>query len=186
MPPLPLPDPELADDAIRLRAPAAADVPAITEACQDPDIQHFTFVPVPYREEDARDWVGGAAERAGAGEALSLVIADGDDRSALLGTVGLLRPNWVQRTIEVGYWVAPWARGRGIAVRAVKLLAPWALRTLDVARVACDVDLDNAASRQVARRAGFVAEDVPLAPVIVKGRTWNLVSYSLRPEQVAL
>jgi len=185
MPPLPLPDPELADDAIRRRAPSAADVPAITDACQDPDIQHFTFVPVPYREEDARDWVEGAAERAGTGEALSLVIAGVDDRAALFGTVGLLRPNWVQRRIEIGYWVAPWARGRGIAVRAVKLLAPWALRTLDLARVACDVDVDNAVSRQVAQRAGFVAEDVSLAPIAVKGRTWNLVSYSLRPEHVA-
>jgi RimJ/RimL family protein N-acetyltransferase len=183
MPPFSLPDPELADDAIRLRAPAAADVPAITEACQDPDIQYFTFVPVPYGEQDARDWVDGAASRAAAGEALSLVIAD--DRAKLLGTVGLLRPDRGQRTIEIGYWVAPWARGRGLAVRAVKLLAPWALRTLDLARVACDVDVDNAASRRVAQRAGFVAEDVPLAPIVVKGRTWNLVSYSLRPAQVA-
>ena len=104
MPPLPLPDPELADDAIRLRAPTAADVPAITEACQDADIQHFTFVPVPYREEHARDWVGGAPARAAAGESLSLVIADTEDRTELLGTVGLLRPDWERRTIEIGYW----------------------------------------------------------------------------------
>jgi RimJ/RimL family protein N-acetyltransferase len=185
MPPLPLPDPELADDTIRLRAPTAADVPAITEACQDPAIQHFTFVPVPYREEDARDWVGGAPARAAAGENLSLVIANANDRAELLGTVGLLRPDWERRTIEIGYLIVPWARGRGLAVRAVKLLAPWALRTLDLARVACDVDVDNATSRRVAQRAGFVAEDVPLAPVVVKGRTWNLVSYSLRPEHVA-
>jgi RimJ/RimL family protein N-acetyltransferase len=179
MPPLSLPDPELADDTICLRAPSAADVPAITEACQDPDIQHFTFVPVPYREQDARDWVGGAAARAAAGQALSLVIADIDDRGQLLGTVGLLRPDWVRRTIEIGYWVAPWARGRGLAVGAVKLLAPWALRTLDLARVDCDVDVDNAASRQVVQRAGFVAHDPAPAPIMLKGRTWNLVSYRL-------
>jgi RimJ/RimL family protein N-acetyltransferase len=185
MPPLPLPDPELADDAIRLRAPSVSDVPAITEACQDSDIQHFTFVPVPYREEHARDWVEGAAAQAVVGEGLSLVIADVGDRDRLLGAAGLLRPDWLRRTIEIGYWVAPWARGRGVAVRAAKLLAPWALRTLDLTRVACDVDVDNAASRQVAERAGFVAEDVPLAPITVKGRTWNLVSYSLRPEQVS-
>jgi RimJ/RimL family protein N-acetyltransferase len=185
MPPLPLPDPELADDAIRLRAPCVADVPAITEACQDPDIQHFTFVPVPYREEHARDWVGSAPARAAAGEALNLVIADVEDRPTLLGTVSLLRPDWAQRTIEIGYLVAPWARGRGLAVRAVKLLAPWALRTLDLARVACDVDVANAASRHVAQRAGFVAEDARPAPITLKGRTWNLVSYSLRPEHGA-
>jgi RimJ/RimL family protein N-acetyltransferase len=185
MPPLLLPDPELADDAILLRAPSAADVPAITEACQDPDIQHFTFVPVPYCEQDACDWVDGAAARSAAGAALSLVIADGDDHAQLLGTVSLQRPDWVQHTIEIGYWVAPWARGRGLAVRAVKLLAPWALRKLDLARVACNVDVDNAVSRQVAQRAGFVAQDVSPAPIAVKGRTWNLVSYSLRPEHVA-
>jgi RimJ/RimL family protein N-acetyltransferase len=185
MPPLPLPDPELADDAIRLRVPTAADVPAITEACQDPAIQHFTFVPVPYREDDARDWIGGAPARAAAGEDLSFVIADGDDPAEVLGTVGLLRPDWERRTIEIGYLVVPWARGRGLAVRAVTLLAPWALRTLDLARVTCGVDADNAASRQVAQRAGFVAEDVPLGPVVVKGRTWNMVSYSLRSGHVA-
>jgi RimJ/RimL family protein N-acetyltransferase len=184
MPPLPLPDPELADDVIRLRAPADQDIPAITAACQDPDIQHYTFVPVPYSEEHARDWVDGAAARAAAGEALNLVIADAADRATLLGTVGLLRPDWVQRTIEIGYLVVPQARGHGYAVRAAKLLAPWALKTLDLARVACDVDVHNTASRQVAERAGFVAEDLPLAPVTIKGRTWNLVSYSLRPDQV--
>ena len=50
--------------------------------------------------------------------------------------------------------------------------------------MACDVDVDNAASRQVAQRAGFTAEDAAPAPITLKGRTWNMVSYSLRPEQV--
>ena len=76
MPPLPLPDPELADDAVRLRAPVDADVGAITEACQDPDIQHFTFVPSPYTEQDARAWVRGAPDHRAAGEAMNLMVTD--------------------------------------------------------------------------------------------------------------
>jgi RimJ/RimL family protein N-acetyltransferase len=67
---------------------------------------------------------------------------------------------------------------------AAKLLAPWALGKLRLQRVACDVDVDNAPSRSVARHAGFVVEDVPLAAVAGKGRTWRLVSYSLRPERL--
>jgi hypothetical protein len=64
MPPIPLPDPELADDAIRLRPPAPEDVDAITRACQDPDVQHFTFVPSPYRTAHARDWIAGVVRSA--------------------------------------------------------------------------------------------------------------------------
>ena len=184
MPPLPLPDPELADDAIRLRPPTDADVGAITAACQDPDIQHFTFVPVPYTEDDARAWIADAPAVRAEGSAMNLLAVDRDD-DAVLGAVGLLRPDWSARSIEVGYWVAPWARGRGVATRAVRLLAPWALTTLRLARVALDIDAPNAASRAVARRAGFTAEDGPPAPFETKGRTWMLVSYSLRPEHVA-
>jgi RimJ/RimL family protein N-acetyltransferase len=184
MPPLPLPDPELADDAIRLRPPTAADVGAIAAACQDPDIQHFTFVPVPYAEEDARAWVAAAPAVRGAGTALNLLAVDRAD-DTVLGAVGLLRPDRDARSVEIGYWVAPDARGRGVATRAVRLLAPWALDTLRLARVALDVDVPNAASRAVARRAGFTPEDAPPAPFETKGRTWMLVSYSLRPEHVA-
>jgi RimJ/RimL family protein N-acetyltransferase len=185
MPPLPLPDPELVDDVVRLRPPATTDVEAITAACQDPGIQHYTFVPVPYREADAHAWIASSTAQRDAGEALNLVVADAAD-GALLGAVGLHRPDTARRSIELGYWVAPWARGRGIAARAAGLLAPWALRTLRFARISCDVDVENTASRRTAERAGFVAEDVPRAPVEIKGRTWMLVSYSLRPEQLAL
>jgi RimJ/RimL family protein N-acetyltransferase len=49
--------PDLVDGDLRLRRPTEADVPAITTACQDPDIQRWTRVPSPYREEHARSYV---------------------------------------------------------------------------------------------------------------------------------
>jgi RimJ/RimL family protein N-acetyltransferase len=182
----PLPEPPLSDGVVSLRPPCAADVPAILEACQDPDIQHFTFIPVPYREEHARGWVDDAPAARARGEALSLAIADATDAGApLLGTVGLLRPDWTHRTAEIGYWVAPWARRRGAASRAAALLAPWAIRTLGLARIACDVDVANAASRRVAERAGFTHEGVLRSILEVKGRRWSLAAYSLIAEDLA-
>jgi RimJ/RimL family protein N-acetyltransferase len=55
----------------------------------------------------------------------------------------------------VGYWLLPEARGRGIARRAVELLADWAFSDLglDVLRVATEPG--NAASRRVAEGTGF-------------------------------
>jgi RimJ/RimL family protein N-acetyltransferase len=179
----PLPDPPLTDGAVLLRPPADPDVPAIHEACQDADIQHFTFVPVPYDLEHAREWVQGARAAREHGTALSLVIADVDD-GGLAGTVGLMRPDWGHRTAEIGYWVAPWARRNGMASRAAALLAPWAIRTLGFARIACDVDVDNLASQRVAERAGFTREGVLRSMLEVKGRRWTLAAYSLIAEDL--
>ncbi|MGH2801119.1 MAG: GNAT family N-acetyltransferase [Thermoleophilaceae bacterium] len=44
----------LSDGEIALRPFIEDDVPAITAACQDPEIPRWTLVPSPYTEEDAR------------------------------------------------------------------------------------------------------------------------------------
>ena len=184
MPPIPLPDPELRDDVVRLRAPHREDVEAIHAACQDPLIQHYTFVPVPYEPEHARTWVDSAAALRQAGDTLSLVVtrAGGDE---LQGTVGLLRPDWVHRSAEIGYWTAPAARGQGLTWRAVRLLARWAIPAVDLARVTCQVDTGNAASQRVAEKAGFVREGVLRSAIEAKGRRWSLVVHSLIAEDLA-
>jgi RimJ/RimL family protein N-acetyltransferase len=184
MPAIPLPQPELADDAIRLRAPQLSDVPAIAAACQDPLIQHFTFVPPAYTEAHARDWVGSGPRERERGEALSLVITPADGHDGLLGTVALLRPDWPHRAAEVGYWVAPSARGRGAATRAVRLLAPWAIRSLGLRRITAEIDVENEASQRVAERAGFTREGVLRSAIEAKGRRWSVAVHSLLPEDL--
>ncbi|MBI5105123.1 MAG: GNAT family N-acetyltransferase, partial [Solirubrobacterales bacterium] len=183
MPPLPLPDPELRDDAVRLRAPSPDDLPAMVAACQDPLIQRFTFVPVPYGEEDARAFLLGREAAREAGEALALAISpvDGDE---LLGMVGVQRFAWEHRTCDVGYWVAPAARGRGVAVRALRLLAPWVLRETGVRRIALAADVENRASQRLAERAGFVREGTVRSAIEVKGRRWTEALYSLVTEDL--
>lgn len=152
MRPLPLPQPALRDEAVALRPWREDDVPAIVEACRDPLVPRWTFVPSPYTEEHARAFVAAAEPQRLAGEALDLAIAAAaDDR--MLGAVGLLRPTGP--SIEVGYWTAPGARGRGVATRAVRLLTGWALRTLEVERVELLPFAGNRASMRVAVKAGF-------------------------------
>lgn len=183
VPPIPLPDPELTDDVVRLRPPAPSDVPALTEACQDPLIQRYTFVPSPYTEAHAAAWVGEAHGARQRGELLELVItpAAGDEP---VGTIGLMRRDRDHRTAEIGYWVAPWARGDGIAARALRLLAAWAIRTLGVARITCQIDVDNEASQRVAQRAGLAREGILRSAIQAKGRRWTLVVYSLIAEDL--
>jgi RimJ/RimL family protein N-acetyltransferase len=155
--PLPWPDPPLHDDVVALRPWTLDDVPWITAACQDPQIARYTRVPVPYTEADARAFVVGAEGARATGEALSLAVVDAGD-GAPLGSLGLQRFAWEHAKGEIGYWVAAEARGRGIATRATRLVAHWALDALELARVELLAATGNAASLGVAERAGFRRE----------------------------
>ncbi len=64
-----------------------------------------------------------------------------------------------EHRVEFGYWLAPQARGRGIATRALCLIAEWSLAQ-GLLRLELFTDPDNAASGAVARRAGFDFEGV--------------------------
>ncbi|MEW2390951.1 GNAT family protein [Streptomyces venezuelae] len=55
----------------------------------------------------------------------------------------------------VAYSVFPARRGHGIAPRAVRLLASWALHELGLRQVLLEADEDNAASIRVAEKCGF-------------------------------
>ncbi|NHN57432.1 GNAT family N-acetyltransferase [Calidifontibacter sp. DB0510] len=57
--------------------------------------------------------------------------------------------------VHLTYAVHPWARGRGVAVEAVRLISEVVRRECLGERVALRIDPDNAASQRVAQRAGF-------------------------------
>jgi len=158
---------------IALRAFVLDDVPAVTTACQDPLVARFTTVPTPYGEQHARDWILGQEERRLVGRALDLAVADAVS-SALLGAVGLGDIDWEHGRGEAGYWVAPEARGRGVATRALRLLTAWALGPpLGLARIQVTVDVANVPSVRTAERAGFV-RDGPPRLAERKGRRWEV------------
>lgn len=178
-----LPSTPLQDERFLLREPVAADAEEVYEACQDPAIQRYTFVPVPYERHHATDWFADMPRARDAGEALSLAIEDRTD-GAFCGMASLLRPDWEHRTVEVGYWVAPQARNRGAASLAARLLAHHALRDLGFARVHLHADVENAASMRAAERAGFLREGTARSAVEAKGRRWTLALYALLPEDL--
>jgi RimJ/RimL family protein N-acetyltransferase len=50
--------PTLSGPRVRLRPWRPDDVDAVTAACQDPEVQRWTRVPVPYARSDAEAFVG--------------------------------------------------------------------------------------------------------------------------------
>lgn len=149
-----LPDPWLlpGHDGVRLRLPQERDVPAITAACNDPDVQWFTRVPYPYTEDDARAYVRTASEQAAERRDVLVVVVDGDE--TLLGSVGL-SVDRRDHTGEVGYWFAPAGRGRGLAVAAVRAVVTFGIEARGVQMMHAVSATENPGSIAVLERAGF-------------------------------
>jgi RimJ/RimL family protein N-acetyltransferase len=147
---------ELRDSVVTLSTPAVADVDVIAALCQDPEIQWWTTVPSPYTRADAEhfvsEWViGGWAEDR---DCTWGIRVDGD----LVGMVGLrLQP---AASAEIGYWLGPGARGRGLLHRALVLVLDHAFARdgLDLERVEWQCYAGNWPSWRAAWRVGFRLE----------------------------
>jgi RimJ/RimL family protein N-acetyltransferase len=140
-----------------LDAPTEADADAITALCQDPGIQDWTTIPVPYSRADALHFVADAERGAADGSSLTWAIrVDG----ALVGMIGLERRP--AASAELGYWLGPGARGRGLMARAVAAVVDHAFAPepagLGLDRLVWHAYVGNWPSRRVAERAGFTIE----------------------------
>jgi len=173
-----VPEQRLTDGTVRLRPWRDADVRDLVEACRDPEIPRWTVVPTPYSAADARAFVAGQNERLTRGEAapFAVVGAEGGD---FLGSVEVTLLDRRSGRGEIGYWVAPWARRRGVALRAVSLVSAWALSDLDLERLELLVEPDNEPSQRVAEAAGFTREGILRSYRPMKGRRPDFVLYSL-------
>ena len=168
--------PTLTGPRVVLRPWRVDDVAAVTAACQDPEIQRWTQVPVPYEREHAQGFVGPIAESTLAdGGALFAVEERGS--GALAGSIGLFPPQ--DGVGEIGYWTVAGHRGRGYTAEAVRVLSDWAFAERGLHRVELHVDPANTGSRRVAERAGFLAEGVVRQRFRHRGRPADVVLYSL-------
>ncbi len=175
------PDPPLADDAVLLRLPRDADAAAIAAACTDPEIARWVPVPTPYTIDDAREFL--EIVDAGWANGASATFAIEDRASAqLAGMIGLDR-GVVSGRASVGYWLAPGARGRGLATRAVRLVAAWAFEDPLLERLELTTLVGNHASGHVALRAGFEREGILRRYLPFRERMVDAVMYAMLREE---
>jgi RimJ/RimL family protein N-acetyltransferase len=124
---------------------------------------------VPYTRADAewflRDHVPAEWAR---GHGASFAIADADD--AYVGAVDLRLTDPDGTEAEIGFLMAPWARGHGYATAAVRTVCAWGFDALGVERIVWMAYLGNDASRRVAEKAGFTIEGVGRAVCVQRGQ----------------
>lgn len=183
--PVPLDLPAIGDGVITLRPWAPGDARFLQEASADLPIQRYSmsrsqpFTSVEAREELRDD----ESYRLIADElgrpSGSLVIADAVTGAAL-GQCGI--DGWSHGDgAQIGYWLAPQARGRGFATRAVVRLTNW-LFDLGASRVVLTVAEDNQASIAVAQRAGLLLQGPTGEQSVWCGRRYAVLSFAVTAE----
>jgi RimJ/RimL family protein N-acetyltransferase len=156
--------------ALLLRPWTEEDIPAMLAAHQDPAMRRWLRHPITDAEQ-ARQLVQArqADRRAGTGFSFAVLETADGLPGTLVGHVSIRGLGAGAATGEVGYWVASFARGRGIAPRALSVVCDWAFRSPQIAaleRLQLIHTVGNEASCRVAEKAKFTLSAVlpPLPP----------------------
>ena len=151
---LTFPEEGLRFDDLVLRVPNAEDVRGLAAAFADGELSEADNISPFCRDELAQGVPGLGA----VGGLVRLVVAD-DHSGVLFGGGTLHHLDSKRGIVEIGYWLYPRARGRGIATKVARALAEHAF-TLGVQRVTAYVRVGNLQSERVLERAGFTREGV--------------------------
>lgn len=143
--------PVLTEGVVTLRAHAPEDVEPAYRICQDPVMQQWTTIPVPYRHEHAVNFLTEVVPNGWRTNTMWAWAIEYDGRYA--GTIDL--GDGEGGVGEVGFALAPEVRGNGVMTRALKLAVRYAFDSLGWERVIWRAFVGNYASRRVAWKAGF-------------------------------
>jgi RimJ/RimL family protein N-acetyltransferase len=132
-------------------------LPAVDDLVLDRDVIRFTRIPDPPPSGFTAQWIAGyeSGRRDGTREGFAIVD---DGRFAGLALAPTIDRE--ARQTELGYVVAPHARGRGVATWALGTLTDWAFGELDVLRIELFISVENGASKRVAERCRYTREGV--------------------------
>ncbi|WP_198035241.1 GNAT family N-acetyltransferase [Streptacidiphilus rugosus] len=159
---------QLRTPRLLLAAPGAEHADAVLRLASDPDVALWNPLRGVTDEASARDWCLRAADWTDGTHATFLILDNGGEggsasgavagERAVLGNIAVHSVNERSASAEVGYRVAPEARGRGFAVEALLAVSTWAFEAFGVVRLELCHAAENPASCRVAERSGFLHE----------------------------
>lgn len=170
----------LTDGVVTLRLPGATDLDRLARYGADESLLEGVWVGWPRQGEDPHEWASrcvadwlAAWTDEGGMDGGALVV---DEVHPFVGIVFFVP--WSRDVVELVYGVQPTVRGRGIAKRAARLAADWALEEGGFARVELRIGESHVVSRRVAERAGFTYEETFETFVVGTGNTHRDTLYA--------
>ena len=176
--PIDFPDSGVRRDGLLFRLPTLDDLPEVARAFGDPDVGGRANMPA-LAEDDVSSLYPVVRQRMQDGTFLSLLVVH-PETDEIFGGGNLHRIDRELGQGEIGYWLFPEARGRGIATRTARFLAEVGF-SIGLERLEARVFPGNPESERVLERAGFTREGVLRSLPRRAGGRDDMTLYSLLP-----
>jgi [ribosomal protein S5]-alanine N-acetyltransferase len=181
VPVIPLLTTPLSDGRVALRLAAERDIPDVLVAHDhDPRLYSDRGLEQPPTGAELGREMEAAAELRAAGTFETLTILDGSSDECR-GQMYVYDIDWDHARAAVGVWLAPGARGRGLASRALRLAVRWLFGEWGLERIELTTLPGNEAMICAARACGFTEEGVLRSRVRERGRRLDIAILSLLP-----
>lgn len=156
----------LTGESLVLNTPRHDDVDTVYAICQDPEILRWVPLPDPYDRRRAEYFIDVyVLEGITTGKRMVWAIR-ADAQAPLQGVIALTTAS--HSAADIGYWLAPSARGHGVMARSIDLVLDHAFFSIGLARVQWASVAGNTRSARLARAAGFRFEGVGRSAIVFR------------------
>jgi ribosomal-protein-alanine N-acetyltransferase len=163
--------------AVVLRAFEPTDLPMALELSTDPYAPLIGTMPAHATDHEAADWVERQRHRWAEGAGFSFAIAEATTGRAV-GSVGLWLRQLPEGRASAGYFVAPSARGRGIAAAALTAVTAFGWTIPELHRIELHIEPWNTGSIRTAERSGYLREGLLRSHTEIAGRRRDMLLFA--------
>ena len=175
-----IPEIQLSEGTLLLRPPRADDLSAIHAAVLEslPELSSWMDWATPAYDETATlRWLEHFQQAWENSTAFQFVITDLNS-AEYLGNCGVDGVDENEGTCNLGYWVRTSRSRQGIASRAVRLVARFAIQNLGLRRAEILVAAGNLPSQRAAEKAGAHFEKLSIDRMVVRADLHDALLYS--------
>ncbi len=164
---------------VTLRPVSEKDIPLFLRWFNDPEVRQFITTIFPVTEAGEREWVEGLTKKSSTDVVLVIEV-----KGVPIGTMGLHRINWQDRTATTGAVIGDkryWNKGYGTDAKMV--LLDYAFNTLNLRKIMSTAIAFNRRSVAYSQKCGYKIEATLSSQHFRNGRYWDEIILGLFKEQ---
>ena len=173
--------PEISTDRLILRRMTMKGAQDIFEYSRDPEVARHVLWTAQKHISEAKEYVRYMTKRYRDDLPSSWGIID-KESGRLVGTIGYMAFSEENASVEIGYSLARWLWGKGMATEALRAVIDYTFEAMDINRIEAQHELTNPSSGRVMEKCGMKKEGILRQRLYNKGKFVDVALYSILRE----